>query len=1227
MNNFKLLIRLLEERILVLDGAMGTMIQRYKLTEDDFRGDILKDHSGELKGNNDILSLTRPNIIKEIHEQYLEAGADIIETNTFNANRISQTDYGTENLSYEINLHAAKLAKEAAEKFTKKDSSKPRFAAGALGPTNQTASISPDVNNPGFRKVYFDTLRDAYREQAKGLMDGGADIILIETIFDTLNAKAAIYAVSRLFEETGRQLPVMISGTIVDMSGRTLSGQTTEAFLISIKHTPNLLSVGLNCSLGPKQMRPYVEELSEKAPCFTSLYPNAGLPNEFGGYDETPSDMSSVLKEYAVAGFLNIIGGCCGTTPEHIKVFAQEAAKLKPRKTPKIQPLTRLSGLEALVITPETNFVNIGERTNVAGSRKFKRLISENKYEEALDVARQQVENGAQIIDVNMDDAMLESEEAMTVFLNHIASEPDISRVPVMIDSSKWSVLEAGLKCLQGKGVVNSISLKEGEEKFIYYAREIKRYGAAAIVMAFDEQGQAASLQRKLEICRRAYKILTEDVDFPPEDIIFDTNILTIATGMEEHNDYAVNFIEAARHLKQEFPLAKISGGVSNISFSFRGNNVVREAMHSAFLYHAIRAGMDMGIVNPGQLEVYEEIPKEFLTLIEDVIFNRRDGATERLIDYAEKIKDSGGKKEQKTLEWRKQDVNERLKHALIKGIIEFIDEDIEEARQKADDPLDIIEGTLMDGMNVVGELFGSGKMFLPQVVKSARVMKKAVAILVPYIEKERAEKSEKSKKGKILLATVKGDVHDIGKNIVGVVLSCNNYDVIDLGVMTPTSKILEEAKKNDADIIGLSGLITPSLDEMVHVAKELERNGFATPLLIGGATTSRVHTAVKIEPNYSPPVIHVLDASKSVPVVSKLLNPKQKDGFAEEIKEEYTRIREKHRKSTAEKNLMSFEEARKNKPDFDWDEINITEPNKPGITFLEDYPLEDLGKYINWTEFFLIWELKGKYPKIFEHPEKGKEAKKLFEDANSLLDEIIEKKLFTAKGAVGIFPANSINEDIEVYSPESGGLLAVFHTLRRQNRKISSDVPNLALADYIAPKISGRKDYIGFFAVTSGIGEEELSRKYESEHDDYKSIMVKALADRLAEAFAEKLHKIVRKELWGYASDERLNPDELIKEKYKGIRPAPGYPSLPDHTEKKKLFDLLDPEKKTGISLTETYVMNPPASVCGMYFAHPESRYFPVGLLLKDQILDYKKRKGISTAEAEKWLARNLAY
>lgn len=1226
MNNFELLTKILNERIMVLDGAMGTMIQRYKLSDNDFKGERFKDHPVELKGNNDILVLTKPEIIKEIHRAYLDAGADIIETNTFNSTSISQADYKTENFIYEINFEAARIAKEIAKKFTDKNPNKPRFVAGALGPTNKTLSISPDVNDPAYRAVTFDEVKDAYKEQAKGLINGGVDILLLETIFDTLNAKAALFGIMELFDELNIQLPIMISGTIVDMSGRTLSGQTIEAFWISISHTKNLLSVGLNCSLGPEQMRPFISELSKIANVFVSIYPNAGLPNEFGEYDESPESMSKVLEEFAKEGFFNIVGGCCGTTPEHIKAFAEIAKKYPPRKIPYVEPYLRLSGLEPLIFRPDTNFVNIGERTNVTGSKKFARLIKENKYEEALSVAREQVENGAQMIDVNMDEAMINSEEAMTKFLKYVASEPDIAKVPVMIDSSKWSVIEAGLKCLQGKGVVNSISLKEGEEVFKKRAKKILRYGAAVIVMAFDEEGQADTFERKINICKRAYKILTEEVGFPPQDIIFDPNIFAIATGIEEHNQYAINFIEATRWIKKNLPLCKVSGGVSNISFSFRGNDVIREAIHSAFLYHAIEAGMDMGIVNAGQLAVYEEIPKDLLERVEDVLFNRRPDATERLIEYANSI-NKETKKESEEISWRAEPVEERLKHSIIKGIVDYIEQDIEEARQKYSNPLDIIEGPLMEGMDIVGDLFGSGKMFLPQVVKSARVMKKAVAYLTPYIEQSLKNSGEQKNSGTILLATVKGDVHDIGKNIVAVVLSCNNYNVIDLGVMVPSDKILSTAVEKNVDIIGLSGLITPSLDEMVHVAKEMERLGLKIPLLIGGATTSRIHTAVKIAPNYSQPTIHVLDASRSVGVVSNLLNQETKEKFTEEIRKEYERLREAHAKKQTDKEFLTLEQARNNKLALDWKNYTPKKPNKPGITIFQDYPLEEIKNYIDWTPFFQVWELKGRYPKIFENENYGDEAKKIFNDANKLLDKIISEKLLKANGIIGLFPANSIDDDIEIYTDESrNGILATIHTLRQQTIK-SKGIPNLALSDFIAPKESNVKDYIGAFAVTAGIGIERLIEKYSKEHDEYNIIMVKALADRLAEAFAELLHEKVRKELWGYSPNENFSNEELIEEKYQGIRPAPGYPAQPDHTEKITIWKILNVDENVQIKLTENLAMYPAASVCGLYIAHPEAKYFNVGKIGKDQVQDYHKRKGISMKEAEKWLRPILNY
>ncbi|MFA7418912.1 MAG: methionine synthase [Melioribacteraceae bacterium] len=1217
---------LLQKRILVLDGSMGVFIQRFKLSEEQFRGEMLKDHSVDLKGNNDILVLTQPEIIKGIHRNYLEAGSDIIETNTFNGTAISQADYKTEHLVYEINFEAAKIAKEVADEFTKANPDKPRFVAGSLGPTNKTLSISPDVNDPGFRSVNFDEVAAAFKEQARGLIDGGADILLVETMIDTLVCKAALFGIMELCEETGNDIPIMISGSVIDMSGRTLSGQNTEAFWNSVSHTKNLLSVGLNCSLGPKQIRPFIEELSRISGVFVSLYPNAGLPNEFGGYDESPEAMSKVLDEFAKEGFFNIIGGCCGTTPDHIRAFAEIAKKYPPRKIPEIQPYLRLSGLEALTLRPETNFVNIGERTNVTGSKKFARLIKENKYEEALSVAREQVENGAQVIDINMDEGMINSEEAMTKFLNLLATEPDIARVPIMLDSSKWSVIEAGLKCLQGKGIINSISMKEGEDVFRLHAKKALKYGAAVIVMAFDEQGQADTFERKTQICKRAYKILTEEIGFPPQDIIFDPNIFAIATGIEEHNQYAINYIEATRWIKKNLPHAKISGGVSNISFSFRGNDAVREAMHSAFLYHAIEAGMDMGIVNAGQLAVYETIPKELLEKVEDVLLNRKPDATEKLVEFANTLtKDI--KQDVADAAWRHESVEERLKYALIKGIVEFIDVDIEEARQKYAQPLQVIEGPLMSAMNVVGDLFGSGKMFLPQVVKSARVMKKAVAILIPYIEAEKEKSGSKKSNGVVLMATVKGDVHDIGKNIVGVVLGCNNYDIIDLGVMVPSDKILSTAVEKNVDVIGLSGLITPSLDEMVHVAKEMERMNLSIPLLIGGATTSRIHTAVKIAPEYSKPTIHVLDASKSVGVVSNLLNEKAKEEYVSKIKDEYKKLREDHFRKHSAKEYISIEKARENKLKLDWQNYTIHKPNKLGVTNFKNFPLEEIRPYIDWTPFFQTWELKGKYPAIFENGNYGSEAKKIFDDANKLLDQIVKEKSLTANGNIGLFPAASVEDDIELFTDDSRkGILAKLNTIRQQSVK-SEGLPNIALSDFIAPKESGVSDYIGMFAVTTGLGIEKLIEKFEKDHDDYNSIMTKAIADRLAEAFAELLHQKVRKEIWGYALDENLPNDKLIEEEYAGIRPAPGYPAQPDHTEKLTIWKLLDAEKETSISLTESLAMNPAASVCGLYFAHPKSKYFTVGKISKDQLIDYSKRKGISLKEAEKWLRPILNY
>ncbi len=1217
----------LRHRILVIDGAMGTMIQKHNLSEDDFRGTRFKNHSCDLKGNNDLLSITRPDLIFSIHEEFLEAGADIIETNTFSSNPVSQKDYDLEDLVYEINFESAKLARRAADKAAEKTPDKPRFVAGAIGPTNRTLSLSPDVNDPGYRAVTFDEMTACYGAQIPGLMDGGADVLLIETVFDTLNCKAALFAVQEYRRQTGNPVPVMISGTVVDQSGRTLSGQTTEAFWISVSHIPGLLSVGLNCALGSKQMRPFIRELSQIATVPVTLYPNAGLPNEFGEYDESAGFMAKQLRSYAEEGWVNMIGGCCGTTPDHISAFADAALQFKPREVHQAEPYLRLSGLEPLVVRPETNFVNVGERTNVTGSKKFARLIREEQYEEALSVAREQIENGAQIIDVNMDEGMLDSEKVMTTFLNLIMAEPDIAKVPVMVDSSKWSVIEAGLKCLQGKAIVNSLSLKEGEDAFLEQAQKVRDYGAAVIIMAFDEKGQADSYERRIEICKRAYDLLTGKINFPPQDIIFDPNILTVATGIEEHNNYAVDFLRATEWIKKNLPHAKVSGGVSNISFSFRGNNPVREAMHASFLYHAIRAGMDMGIVNAGQLEVYEEIPRELLERVEDVLFNRRDDATERLVDFAETIKEKKGSVESKQDEWRSRPVGKRLEHALLKGIVDYIDEDTEEARKEYDQALDVIEGPLMDGMNVVGDLFGKGKMFLPQVVKSARVMKKAVAWLIPYIEEEKKQLQDDRPKGKVLLATVKGDVHDIGKNIVAVVLGCNNYDVIDLGVMVPAQKILDEALESKADVIGLSGLITPSLDEMVGIAKEMEAREMKTPLLIGGATTSRIHTAVKIAPQYSGPVIHVLDASKSVPVVSNLLSDSQKDPFVEEVRNTYQSLRDRHSQRTQKKNKVSIEAARYNKTPVNWRSEDITAPNHTGLIDVPVPALDELRRYIDWTPFFITWQLSGKYPAILEDSTYGEQARKLFDDAQQMLDQITNENWLKPAVVCGIFPANSIGDDIAIYEDESRSeIRATLRMLRQQTQKRKGQ-PNRCLADYIAPEESGLADYIGAFAVTAGHGIELPLKHFEEQHDDYSAIMLKALADRLAEAAAEWLHEKVRKEYWGYAPGEQLSNDDLIRENYRGIRPAPGYPANPDHTEKPLLFDLIDAQKKTGITLTESYAMNPAASVCGWYFAHPESEYFSVGNIFRDQVADYACRKSMSLEEAEKWLAPVLGY
>ena len=1215
----KSLVQLLDERILVLDGAMGTMIQRHTLTEEDFRGELLKDHTHDLRGNNDLLSITRPDIIKGIHAQYFQAGADIVETNTFSSTTIAQADYKLEHLAYELNFQSAKIAKEVADEFTAKNPDKPRFVAGALGPTNRTASLSPDVNNPGYRAVTFDELVAAYSEQTHGLIDGGVDWLLVETVFDTLNCKAALFAIQKVQTEKGTNLPVSVSGTITDASGRTLSGQTTEAFWISIKHA-NLTSVGLNCALGAKDMRPYLETLSNVAHTFVSVYPNAGLPNAFGGYDETAEMMASDIEEFCKSGFVNIVGGCCGTTPDHVREFARVAAKYTPRKKPYRIPFMQLSGLEPVTLTPESNFMNVGERTNVTGSAKFLKLIKEDKYEDALAVALDQVQGGAQVIDINMDEGMLDGEEAMRKFINLSAAEPDIARVPVMIDSSKFHIIEAGLKCLQGKGIVNSISLKGGEAEFIQQAKLINQYGAAVIVMAFDEQGQADNYERRIEICERSYKILTEQVGFPAEDIIFDPNIFPVATGMDEHRQNALDFFRATKWIKENLPHAHISGGVSNVSFSFRGNNAVREAMHAAFLYHAVQHGMDMGIVNPTMLEVYDDIPKDLLEHVEDVLLDRREDATERLLTFAETVKKKD-KAEVADEAWRKESVEKRLAHALVKGIVEFIDADTEEARQKYNKPLEIIEGPLMAGMNIVGDLFGSGKMFLPQVVKSARVMKKAVAYLLPYLEEEKRLSGNTTKNnGKILLATVKGDVHDIGKNIVGVVLACNNYEIIDMGVMVPADKILERAKAEGAQIIGLSGLITPSLDEMVHVAKEMERLGMKQPLLIGGATTSKLHTAVKIAPSYSGDVVHVLDASKAVTVASSLLSKDESESFAAAVKAEFAEMRDVHANRKSDVEYVSLADARKNKYTIDWSNYTATKPTVLGTKVFDDYPLADLVPYIDWSPFFSTWEMSGVYPRIFENARYGAEARKLFDDAQTMLQQIIAEKWITARAVIGIFPAAAQDETITVFD-ENKKPLAAFHQMRQQTKKTAQ--PNISLADFVAPK----DDYFGAFAVTTGIGIESWIAKFEADHDDYHSIMLKALADRLAEAFAERMHQLVRTQYWGYAADENLTNEELVQEKYQGIRPAPGYPACPDHTEKPTIWQLLDVEKNTGIQLTESNAMYPASSVSGWYFAHPEVKYFGVGKVQKDQVEHLAQLKGKTREEMERWLGQNLAY
>ncbi|MCP3698735.1 MAG: methionine synthase [Aliivibrio sp.] len=1210
------------KRILLIDGGMGTMIQEYKFEEQDYRGERFSDWHCDLKGNNDLLVLSRPQIIRDIHSAYLEAGADILETNTFNSTTIAMADYDMESLSEEMNFEAARLAREVADEWTLKTPHKPRYVAGVLGPTNRTCSISPDVNDPGYRNVSFDELVEAYSESTRALIKGGSDLILIETIFDTLNAKACSFAVESVFEEMGITLPVMISGTITDASGRTLSGQTTEAFYNALRHVKPI-SFGLNCALGPDELREYVSELSRISECSVSAHPNAGLPNAFGEYDLSPEEMAEHVKEWAESGFLNLIGGCCGTTPEHIRQMAQVVEGVKPRQLPTLPVACRLSGLEPLTIDKESLFVNVGERTNVTGSARFKRLIKEELYDEALSVAREQVENGAQIIDINMDEGMLDAEACMVKFLNLCASEPEISKVPVMVDSSKWEVIEAGLKCIQGKGIVNSISLKEGKEKFLQQAKLIRRYGAAVIVMAFDEVGQADTRERKIEICTNAYNILVDEIGFPPEDIIFDPNIFAVATGIDEHNNYAVDFIEAVADIKRTLPHAMISGGVSNVSFSFRGNNYVREAIHAVFLYHCFKNGMDMGIVNAGQLEIYDNVPEDLREAVEDVVLNRRDDSTERLLDMAtEYLERAVGKVEDKSaLEWRAWSVEKRLEHSLVKGITDFIVEDTEEARVNAARPIEVIEGPLMDGMNVVGDLFGEGKMFLPQVVKSARVMKQAVAHLEPFIN---ATKDVGSTNGKILLATVKGDVHDIGKNIVGVVLQCNNYEIIDLGVMVSCEKILKVAKEENVDIIGLSGLITPSLDEMVHVAKEMERQGFDLPLLIGGATTSKAHTAVKIEQNYSQPVVYVNNASRAVGVCTSLLSGELKPAFIEKLDLDYERVRDQHSRKTPRTKPVSLERARANKVDIDWINYTPPAPVKPGVHIINDMDVATLRQYIDWTPFFMTWSLMGKYPAILEHEEVGEEAKRLYKDANDLLDRVEKEGLLKARGMCALFPANSVDDDIEVYTDESRTeVLKVLHNLRQQTEKPKGF--NYCLSDYIAPKKSGKADWIGGFAVTGGIGERELADDYKAKGDDYNAIMIQAVADRLAEAFAEYLHKEVRKDIWGYSPDEDLSNDDLIREQYQGIRPAPGYPACPEHTEKGTLWELMDVEEAIGMSLTSSYAMWPGASVSGMYFSHPDSRYFAIAQIQKDQAESYAERKGWNMLETEKWLGPNL--
>ena len=1224
----QLLQNALADRILILDGAMGTMIQGYQLEEADYRGERFADYHLDIKGNNDLLAITQPQIIRAIHTEYLEAGADILETNTFNATRSSQTDYEMEELAYELNVAGARVAREAADAMSAKTPDKPRFVAGVIGPTSKTLSISPDVNDPGARNITFDELVADYIASTKGLIEGGADILLIETIFDTLNAKAAIFAVQEVFAEQGYELPIMISGTITDASGRTLSGQTTEAFYNSLAHA-RPISMGLNCALGPDMLRQYVKELSRVANTRISAHPNAGLPNEFGEYDLDAAHMAEYIGEWAESGFLNIIGGCCGTTPLHIKAMAEAVARHKPRAVPEIEPACRLSGLEPFNINQDSLFVNIGERCNVTGSARFKRLIVEEDYSTALEVAQEQVENGAQIIDINMDEGMLDAHAAMTRFCNLIAGEPDIARVPIMVDSSKWDVIEAGLKCIQGKAVVNSISMKEGIEEFKEKAELCRRYGAAVIVMAFDETGQADTFERKKEICERSYRILVDEVGFPPQDIIFDPNIFAVATGIEEHNNYAVDFIEATQWIRTNLPYAGVSGGVSNVSFSFRGNNPVREAIHSVFLYYAIKVGMNMGIVNASQLAVYDDLPAELKDKVEDVILNKNPDATEALLDIAEKYRGDGSSVEKKEdLEWRSWPVAKRLEHSLVKGISNFIEEDTELARQASTRPLDVIEGPLMDGMNVVGDLFGSGKMFLPQVVKSARVMKQSVAYLQPYIE---AEKSEGAKSnGKILMATVKGDVHDIGKNIVGVVLQCNNFEVVDLGVMVPCETILQTAVEQNCDIIGLSGLITPSLDEMVTVAKEMERQGIDKPLMIGGATTSKAHTAVKIDPQLDiNQVVYVADASRAVGVSSTLLSDEKRDEFVQDVQDEYVKVRERTAGRKPRGTVRNYPQAIEHKLDIDWDNYTPPKPAFTGVKVFDDYPLQELVDYIDWTPFFISWDLAGKFPKILDDEVVGEAARDLYENAQQMLKKIIDEKLISASGVIGFWPANTVEHDsIEVYANESRNeVINKLHHIRQQTQKAGPGKPSLSLADFVAPKETDKTDYVGGFVVTAGIGADELAKQYEDQLDDYNSIMVKALADRLAEAFAERMHERVRKEFWGYGADEQLDNEALIKEQYSGIRPAPGYPACPDHTEKTQLFELLDATANTGVTLTEHFAMLPTAAVSGFYYSHPESTYFPTGKIDKDQVESLAERKGFTLAEMERWLQPVLGY